>query len=258
MFKSIRSSRSYEQVVAQIEQLIREGQMQVGDRFPSERDLAKQFEISRVVVREAMRNLEARGIVKVRHGSGTFVGTLPDKSNIIATPLTLFLRLEKASFLDLLAVRNPLEVTAARLAAERVTDEDMAALQACVERLATIAGKGLNVEENYFTYSQQETQFHQLIARASHNVPLHILLDAIVAVVMTSRFEIIRATGDFQHFFARHGIERIHDEHLAVAQAITEHRPDEAARLMDEHVTRSYQFYATLQDLHDLVNTPAG
>ena len=95
----ITRTRSYEQLTEQIEALIRSDQLRPGDKMPSERQLATQFEVSRVVVREATRNLEARGIIEVRQGSGAYVKAAPPRT--MAQSLTLLLQLEKASVLDL-------------------------------------------------------------------------------------------------------------------------------------------------------------
>src|SRR5579862_362904 len=104
----VEKTRSYEQIVTQIEEMIREGHFQIGDRMPSERALAEQFQVSRVVVRESIRHLEARKIVEVLQGSGTYVRRIPTQT--LAQNVTFLLELEKSSFVDLMVVRQALEV----------------------------------------------------------------------------------------------------------------------------------------------------
>src|SRR5262245_63115214 len=75
MFTSVRAPRVYEHIVEQVEKAIFEGRLRSGDRLPPEREMVLQFQASRVAVREALRTLEHRGLVEVRHGSsgGHFV-----------------------------------------------------------------------------------------------------------------------------------------------------------------------------------------
>ena len=88
VFQPIAPPRAYEEIVEQIERAISDGVVRVGDRLPGEREMAVQFGVSRVVVREALRTLEARGLVEVRRGSGTFVLRLP--SRFLSQSLTLW------------------------------------------------------------------------------------------------------------------------------------------------------------------------
>ena len=119
MLQPIGRTRSYEQIVTQIEDMIQEGHFRIGERMPSERALAHQFQVSRVVVREGLRHLEARRIIEVLQGSGTYVRRVPPQT--LAQNVTFLLELEKSSFVDLMVVRQTLEVTAARLAATQAT-----------------------------------------------------------------------------------------------------------------------------------------
>src|SRR5512136_2397267 len=73
MYKAIRAGRLYEQIVQQIEQRVLTGDLKVGDQLPPERDLAEQFGVSRTAVREAVKALSEKGLVKVFPGKGTFI-----------------------------------------------------------------------------------------------------------------------------------------------------------------------------------------
>src|SRR5580693_687523 len=73
MYKVVRSSRLYEQIVQQVEESIRKGAMKPGDQLPSERELAQQFGVSRTAVREAVKTLSEKGLVESYSGRGTFV-----------------------------------------------------------------------------------------------------------------------------------------------------------------------------------------
>ncbi|TYK94049.1 FadR family transcriptional regulator, partial [Streptococcus pyogenes] len=73
IFSRIDHSRTADEVVGQIEALILEGVLRPGDRLPGERDLARQFEVSRPILRDALKALEMRGLLTTRHGGGTHV-----------------------------------------------------------------------------------------------------------------------------------------------------------------------------------------
>src|ERR1700682_2503142 len=100
--------RSYAAVAQQLQSLITSGELAVGDRIPGERALAERFHVSRVVIREAMRHLEALGVIEVRQGSGTYVRLAAPHS--VSKSVTLMLELQKASYVDLMAVRRALEL----------------------------------------------------------------------------------------------------------------------------------------------------
>lgn len=73
LYARISHSRTADEVVQQIELLILEGVLRDGDRLPGERELSRRFDVSRPILREALKELEARGLVESRHGGGTFV-----------------------------------------------------------------------------------------------------------------------------------------------------------------------------------------
>ena len=245
MFEPVNITRSYEQIVAQIESLIWDGLLKVGEKMPGERELAQQFQVSRVVVRESIRYLEARGIIEVRKGSGSYIRLIPPRT--LAQSITLLLELEKTSYIDLMIVRRSLEVTSARLAAERATDQNIQSLWSCMDELSTIFSKGLNIEENYIQYGNRELELHQLIARVSLNSSLATLLSAILPMSMIGRFEIIKSIGDFGQFFRRSSIGRIHDDHSKIVEAISKHDPDAAEKYMHSHMTMSIDLYTNLE-----------
>src|SRR5579871_3827224 len=217
-WQPIEKLRSYEQIVTQIENMIRSGHLQVGDKIPSERSLAEQFHVSRVVVRESIRHLEARKIIEVQQGSGTYVRRIPPQT--LAQNVTFLLELEKSSFVDLMTVRESLEVTVARLAAARATSDELSEISNCADAMGEIVERSGAEKDKYFDYGAKDRELHALIARASHNAPLATLLDAILPMIMDGRFALVNSFGDAEEFFQRRGVERIHAEHIAIIGAI--------------------------------------
>jgi DNA-binding FadR family transcriptional regulator len=249
-------TRSYEQIVTQIEEMIRAGHFQIGEKMPSERALAEQFQVSRVVVRESIRNLEARKIVEVLQGSGSYVRRIPPQT--LAQNVTFLLKLEKSSFVDLMVVRQSLEVTAARLAAMKATPEELAEITDCALSMRKVVERTGNEKDNYFDYGAKDLELHRLIAKASHNAPLATLLDAILPMIMEGRFALVSSFGDAEGFFRRRGVGKIHDEHVGFIDAIKRHDVDAAGYLMNLHMADSNAFFSNIEELYRTVDARSG
>lgn len=119
-----------ERIVAQIEKHLLDQQLRTGDRLPPEREMAQMLGVSRPSLREAVRVLEARGRLTVRHGQGVFVTEHPAQRGLRAAMGETELNVN-----ELFGMREVLEVPAAGWAAERVTQEQIAELQAMLEEL---------------------------------------------------------------------------------------------------------------------------
>src|SRR5271169_570195 len=93
MYRTVKTSRLYEQIVQQVEASILKGQLKPGDQLPAERDLAQRFGVSRTAVREAVKTLREKGLVEAYSGRGTFVtnGT----SQAIRQSLDLMIRINQ-------------------------------------------------------------------------------------------------------------------------------------------------------------------
>jgi len=247
MFEPITITRSFQHIVAQIEKLITTGQLRIGDKLAGERELAEKFHVSRVVVREAIRDLQARGIVEVRQGSGTYVQVLPTKA--LARSLTLLLNLEKPALIDLFVARRALELASASLAAQNATPEQVSALQSCIADMSLIANKGLHIEEYFYAYGYKDLQFHTLIAEASHNTIVHSLLSAVLPLFMEGRFEVVKRLGSFDAFLNRSTLResQIHKEHIDIAEAIIRRDVEAAEETMRFHLNRAIAVYGNLK-----------
>lgn len=175
--RSFRRGRLSEQVVAEMEHLILEEYREPGQRLPKEAELAERFGVSRIVIREAVKILEDRGLVKARAGHGT-VTAAPTPERVKASLLRLFQNQPIPTAVDMehmLELRAVLEETAASLAAVRATPEDLALIAATlVEMEATHA----NVEETI----EADLQFHRAVAKASHNHFFEMVIDPITQV----------------------------------------------------------------------------
>src|SRR6187455_2992067 len=117
---------STEQVVAHVRGLIERGTLRPGDRLPAERDLAQQIGVSRPTVRAGLRALAAMGVVRARHGSGTYI---PDGPPTLGSePLSFLAALHGFTREEMYEARRILEVGVAGLAAERATGDQLASI----------------------------------------------------------------------------------------------------------------------------------
>lgn len=217
-FRSIDRTRAFEAVGYQVEQAIKDGRYPVGTRLPSERDMAEEFGVSRVVIREAMRALESRGLVDVRQGSGTYV--LSGFPQSVSQDVTLSLELEEASLAELYVVRQSLEITSARLAAEKSTDELVATLELRVNNMKEITAQGVQTLEDYTRRRAEDEAFHLAIASASGNGLLYRLIGAILPLCSAGHYEMLRRTTRLDTFISAEKLRAINDEHERLALAI--------------------------------------
>ena len=182
----LRRSPLAELATRQLHQQLMTGQWQVGDRLPAETELAVQLGVGRSTVREAVRALVHAGMLETRQGSGTFVLSL--------TPDTAWEpRLRRAAVLEVYEVREALEVQAARLAAQRRTDSDVAALR---ESLATRDHCLATDDDERFV--QADLAFHRTVVAAAHNQLLAEMFDSFASVLREALVAVVtdRDLGD--------------------------------------------------------------
>jgi GntR family transcriptional repressor for pyruvate dehydrogenase complex len=179
VFNQVRKGRISDNIVAQIKSAIFTGTYRPGDKLPSEEELKKQFNVSRVPLREALRSLEEMGFVTIRPGvsGGAFVAQMGTKS--VSDSLSNMIRLGKIGDSDIWEFRMSNEPSMARLAAERSTEWDIKQMEEMISvRERAIKARKIPVVSNI--------DFHQAIARATKN-PLHILImDAIGEILLES------------------------------------------------------------------------
>lgn len=158
LIREVRPERLYALVVRQLLDLISSGQIQPGQRLPSERELALRFAVSRASMRQALTALEVLGVVYVRAGSGVYVGEQPGPHVIgMAASLT-----STAGPLEILESRLIFEPGVATLASARRTTEDLARMADRVESMAQELNMGLDGWE-------PDIGFHDAVATATHN-----------------------------------------------------------------------------------------
>ena len=219
MYKAIQASRLYEQIVQQIEESIRKGELTEGNQLPAERDLATQFGVSRTAVREAIKALQEKGLVDAFPGRGTFVtnGT----SNSMRRSLDRIIKSgETDGWTYLVEVREILEPEIAALAAQRAEDQDIATMQEAVNVMDQ-AGRDSH------TYIEADLDFHLALAEAAANPIVLSLIDSIVGLLREQRLRIFQIGG---------GPERGQHHHKRILDAIKRHDGQGARAAMQAHL----------------------
>jgi GntR family transcriptional repressor for pyruvate dehydrogenase complex len=220
----LRSQLTRSEVASQLEAEVLSGGLEAGTKLPSERELAVRLGVSRPLVREALRSLVERGLVEISPGRGTFVRGASSTESIRVLG-SLYLR-QKITPRHLIEVRTIIEPAAARLAAERATDEEIEELGRAVEQINT-AGSVLD-------RARWDIRLHALVARMSHNPVIETTFESIATLV----FELmLRSLSDSK---IRAESAPFHD---AVYEAIRDHDPQRAYDAMLAHHERGGKFY---------------
>ncbi|MEU8345049.1 transcriptional regulator, GntR family [Actinomadura meyerae] len=156
--RTARRSSLVDQVIAQLRDEIVGGSWPVGAKIPPEPVLAESLGVGRNTVREAVRALTHAGLLESRQGDGTYVRATSELSGAVRR------RLERAELIEILEVRRGLEVEAARLAATRRTEADIAAIAVALARRDAALAAGAHE-----TFVEADLAFHTAVVEATHN-----------------------------------------------------------------------------------------
>ena len=224
LFQEIDHSRTADEAVRQIELLLLDGVLSSGDRLPGERELAEKLDISRPVLREALKELEARQLIVSRHGGGTYVADLIGQ--VFSRPVAELVSRHERATRDYLEYRRELEGYASELAAQRATAADR-------ERLANIIAemKGLHESGDFDGELDADIELHNAVGETAHNLILMHTLRACYRLL---------SEGIFHHrrlIFALPGArEKLLAQHEAIARAIIDGDPSAARKAAEQHI----------------------
>ena len=141
MFKPVKNMKVYEQVVDQIKEMVRVGQIKKGDKLPTERVMAEELQVSRTSIREAMRALEVVGLIESRQGAGNYIREEFD--DVLLEPLSIVFMLQNGTNKDIFELREVLELSTIFLSVMRISDEELKKLGELVERFKTSSNSSL-------------------------------------------------------------------------------------------------------------------
>lgn len=214
---------AYEQVAVQLREVIASGQTKPGERLPTEADLAKSFGVSRTTIREALRVLTSEGLIETSRGTtgGSFVKRLDPAhvSEFLRNGLSVLVSTDGIQVADVLDARLALEVPAARWAAERRTDAELAVLdRASHIRHVKNGDVGVHLEHTVFHLALLDVSHSKLLAALGRPV-FEVLMDLMQKRNMTAPL-----TADTD------------DAHQRIVDAIRRRDPDGAAAAMEEHL----------------------
>jgi GntR family transcriptional regulator, transcriptional repressor for pyruvate dehydrogenase complex len=219
VYKLVRTSRLYEQIVEQIEGSIVKGDLKAGDQLPAERDLAQRFGVSRTAVREAVKALREKGLVEAYSGRGTFItdGT----TQAVRQSLDLMVKIgQPEGSTHLAEVRAILEPEIAALAAVRIQEPELTTMR---DAVAAMDRAGQDPE----TYIEADLDFHLALAEGAANPLILSLLDSIVALLREQRLRIFKVPG---------GPERGQIHHKRILDAVDRHDSEKAREAMRAHL----------------------
>lgn len=223
-FQRIQSEKLSHAVIRQIEKLILRGILRPGERLPSEREMADKMGVSRPSLREALAELQERGLLETRAGAGVFVADVLGAG--FSDPLIRLFSAHDEAVFDYLAFRRDLEGLAADRAAKLGSDTDLKVVDTVFRKMEAAHAKRNPAEE-----AKLDAEFHLSIVEASHNV--------IMLHMMRSMFELLRE-GVFYNrqimFKQRATRDQLLDQHRAINEAIQARDPEAARTAVVAHL----------------------
>lgn len=215
-------TRRRDNVVARIRQLILDLALKPGDRLPGERHLAKEFGVSRGLIREATQFLATIGMLKVRHGGGSFLQVAPGEVGRLRTNWREWVTRNRGMILETIEVRLGAEAFAAELAARRAGPDDLEKMARVLQSM-----EAAGVANDLALFVQSDLDFHDAVLLAAGNNTLREFLSALGAELIPERMAVIDLEGRNERSLA---------EHLAIYEAIRRGDSLGAAEAMRRHL----------------------
>lgn len=238
VYNKVHQPKLSDVIEQQLEHLILEGKLRVGDKLPPERELAKQFGVSRPSLREAIQRLEAKGLVTRKQGGGTYVRSELWQS--LNDPLPELLSSYPEAQFDLLEARYALEGISAYYAALRGTDNDFQHIQSCYQRILTTQQTG-----DIDARTQAVMEYQLSVTQASHNVVLIHLLRSMSPILQSNvkhNFELL--------YSRREELEKVNNHRDEIYQAIMSRNPEQAREASHRHLSFIEEVLLDLTRVH--------
>ncbi|KPD21051.1 MULTISPECIES: pyruvate dehydrogenase complex transcriptional repressor PdhR [Idiomarina] len=220
----IKQTKLSDTIVAHFEQMIVDGRLRAGQKLPSERQLAQQFNVSRPSLREAIQKLEAKGVVERRQGGGTYVVNTVNEQ--LTQPLFELLAKHPESQFDLLEFRHALEGISSFYAALRGTKADLERIEESIKGIVQSQSAEINEQVDALV------EFYHRIAEASHNVILvHVVqgMQELLAENIRQNLEIIGSRKEL--------LEKLNQHRQQLVSAIVDGQPEQARDACHQHLT---------------------
>ena len=223
--EKLKKTRLYEEIVKQLQGLIKNGTLKPGDKLPTERELAVSLNVSRTAIREALRSLELMGFIESKVGEGTFIRQVT--MNNVIDPFFAILIQDEKLILELYEVRLVLEVAIARLAARRITPEKIARIEQVIKKMES------EVESRELI---SDGAFHTELAIATDNQAMIDIIRMCSDMLSTTRKATLGIPGYNRKALA---------DHQRIFEAIRDGNETDAANAMREHLVYGQHLYET-------------
>ena len=164
--------KAYEKVTHYVKERIKTGELRVGDKIPTERELSEKLELSRNSVREALRTMDNMGLIRCRQGSGNYISG--EMQQIIEETLYMMFMLKQISDIDVSQLRRAIDIQAMILAVRNVNEDDIYEIKQLLDRLDVI-----EVDESAFV----DRDIHLLISKYSKNKLIEIINDTLSTIM---------------------------------------------------------------------------
>jgi DNA-binding FadR family transcriptional regulator len=234
----------YEQVCELIESRIIEGDLRVGDKLPTENEMAELYQVSRTVIREAMKALKEKGWIETRVAKGTFV--VDNVAKKVRASFDAVVRMDPGhGFSHLIEVREILEPEVAALVASRADPAQTARIRQAVDQM----DRALENQDDIEAFLNADFTFHMLLAESTGNPLIPIIISPVVKLMRDLQtYYLSRVEG---------GMQRSQVNHQMIMQAIENRDAAAARQYMKEHIHQvrtDVEEYGSAGPINDIFN----
>jgi GntR family transcriptional repressor for pyruvate dehydrogenase complex len=237
-FAPIQTRRTFEEICERIRGRLTSGELKPGDKLPAERDLAQQLGVGRNALREALRSLEIAGIVELRKGvkGGAFIRTGdPERMNAVMQDM---FSLGSITVAELAETRVHVQDLVMRLACERATEEDFAAMESNIDRTEAMTAEG-----RFLDRVEMSREFYRLLGASTRNAVLAMIVHSVTEILMQFVNARVAAGGKPQ--------PRLVARRREIVDALRSRDAPRACTLMRAHLEQTHRM------LEDAVEAPA-
>jgi len=224
IFTEISHTRTADEVIHQIEELVLQGVLKPGDRIPGERALSKSLNVSRPVLRDALQKLEARGLLLTRQGEGSVVADVV--GTVFQDPIVDLIRKHPKATSDYVEFRRQIEGITAEMAAIRATDADRELLTRLINTMTET-----HELQDFSAEAEVDTEFHQAIGECAHNIVLLHMLRSCYRLLEQGVF--INRSRLYSHNGSRNALLA---QHKAIYASIMARDPQAARKAAEAHM----------------------
>lgn len=178
MYKKLTEPKSLSQrIEEEIENAIRDKRLQPEEKLPTEIELSKSYGVSRNALREALRSLDSKGLIRIEKGRGMFINSYSLSKAVSSVNMFLEMNSSKDNLLQVIRLRQMFEPEIAAAACRNRTEEDLVRLNQTIESMENLPPDALAEE------ALEDNKFHKLIAEASHNFAVSVVMNPIYSLM---------------------------------------------------------------------------